>query len=218
MSKLRLPSSDCLNQSVVFFLPLFHCCLACLLAPWRSNSQDILHRANFTESKLAFVRPLGTHIRHHGDEQHAQPNNPHKEASPPIPSSAPTASSRRPSANRSALPSLTDLCRRLEAATSRLEDIATSVATFDQTGSPASGSGLAIASPPAAVAPSSQALTAAAPATPSPPPKGPELPVEVEGFDKLISGELATFIKLSDSLDPLLGQQASLAGGLPLGF
>jgi adenylyl cyclase-associated protein len=122
------------------------------------------------------------------------------------------ATPRRPSANRSAVSSLTDLFHRLEAATSRLEDIATSVATFDQTGSPASGSGLAIASPPPAPTPASQALTAAAPATPSPPPKAqPELPVEVEGFDKLVNGELATFIKLSDALDPLLGQQASLA-------
>jgi adenylyl cyclase-associated protein len=117
------------------------------------------------------------------------------------------AASRRPSTNRVAAPSLTDLFRRLEAATSRLEDIATSVAPFDQVGgSPASG--LAITSPPEeGASPQPGALVVAAQA-PSAPPK-PELPAEVEGFDKLVTGELAAFIKLSDALDPLLGKQAS---------
>jgi hypothetical protein len=59
-------------------------------------------------------------------------------------------------------------------------------------------------------------VVASATAAPGAPPK-PELPVEVDGFDKLTGGELATFIKLSDALDPLLGQQASLAVLVPRG-
>jgi adenylyl cyclase-associated protein len=113
------------------------------------------------------------------------------------------ASPLRPS-NQPLVPSLTELLCRLEAATSRLEDIATSVATFDDhTGSPGSGAQRAIAAPP------SGPLAIAA--APSPPPKPVEvLPPEVKDFDKMMSEDLAPFVKLSDALDPLIGQQASL--------
>jgi adenylyl cyclase-associated protein len=121
------------------------------------------------------------------------------------------ACSRCPATNR-AVPSLIDLFLRLEAATSRLEDIATSVATFDQSGSPASHSTNAIVSPARDAAGSSPQPDVAA--APTPPPKAEAVPVEVEGFDKLMSGELDAFIKLSDALDPLLGQQASLRNPL----
>jgi adenylyl cyclase-associated protein len=100
--------------------------------------------------------------------------------------------------------------RRLEAATSRLEDIATSVATFDQTGSPGSISTNAIATPSRdAAGPSQPGPSASGAPTTSPPAKAEPLPLEVQEFDKLMEGELSKFVKLSEALDPLLGLQAS---------
>jgi adenylyl cyclase-associated protein len=101
-------------------------------------------------------------------------------------------------------PSLTHLLRRLEAATSRLEDIATSVAHFEQpVPTSASNSSLHVNGTPT---PSSQLTPTASKATP-PSIKAEDVPAEIEDFDKLISGDLAAFVKLS-ATESLLEEQA----------
>ncbi|RDW92052.1 adenylyl cyclase-associated protein [Coleophoma crateriformis] len=96
---------------------------------------------------------------------------------------------------------LTALINRLEAATSRLEDIASS----------------AIDSPQANGAPASTALSATAPAptpsTPAPPaaPKAApiELPEQVEEFDAFISTSVKKYMDLSKGLGGAIAEQAS---------
>jgi adenylyl cyclase-associated protein len=101
-------------------------------------------------------------------------------------------------------PSLTHLLRRLEAATSRLEDIATSVAHFEHpVPTPASDSSLHVNGTPT---PPSQ-LTPTPSKTVPPSTKAEDLPEEIEDFDKLISGDLAAFVKLS-TMESLLEEQA----------
>jgi hypothetical protein len=131
--------------------------------------------------------------------------------------------SRRTSAitvSNTLAPSLTTLLHRLEAATSRLEDIATSVNTFDTpTGEPvATVNGVPAPSshahsPPVPVQTPS-AVTSRAITSPASTPTAPaeDLPIEIEEFDKLINGGLAKFIEISGKLDPLLGEQVSLLG------
>jgi adenylyl cyclase-associated protein len=133
--------------------------------------------------------------------------------------------SRRTSAitvSNTLAPSLTTLLHRLEAATSRLEDIATSVNTFDTpTGEPvATVNGVPAPSshahsPPVPVQTPS-AVTSRSIPSPASTPAAPaeDLPTEIEEFDKLINGELAKFIESSGKLDSLLGEQVSLLGGL----
>jgi len=98
--------------------------------------------------------------------------------------------------------SLTTLLRRLEAATLRLEDIATSVilpsespTTAATPASPPNGAPTPVIIPPTP--------------TPKPSPKAEYVPKEVQDFGAIISGDVATYIKLSN-LDPLLAQQAQL--------
>jgi len=100
--------------------------------------------------------------------------------------------------------SLTHLLRRLEAATNRLEDIATSVITTD---SPAAT--------PSVIVPNNQFNGVSTPViipptpSPQPTPKFEYVPKELQDFDAIISGELAAYIKLS-TLGPLLAEQAAL--------
>jgi adenylyl cyclase-associated protein len=102
-------------------------------------------------------------------------------------------------------PSLTLLLRRLEAATSRLEDIASSVTALETPVGLSSTSSSQINGTPT---PSAR-TTASKAATPSVKAvdKVEDLPTEIEEFDKIINGDLAAFVKNSQA-DPLLTEQA----------
>ncbi|GAA5878714.1 hypothetical protein JCM1840_000212 [Sporobolomyces johnsonii] len=94
--------------------------------------------------------------------------------------------------------SLQSLLRRLEAATSRLEDIALTQAT---------AGGMQHLSGAAPVA------TPAAPAGSAPPPPAPvvvedKLPPQVQAFDELIEGALTVYINLSKELGGLIAEQS----------
>lgn len=109
---------------------------------------------------------------------------------------------------------LTRLMRRLEAATSRLEDIASS--SFDGSTTPASKAGGEAAATNGV--PSGTAVgvlttqdTTATSSAPAAPPKE-ELPQSVEDFDTLINGDLKAYHELSKapSIDKLLGEQVNV--------
>jgi adenylyl cyclase-associated protein len=120
---------------------------------------------------------------------------------------------------------LTRLVRRLEAATSRLEDIAssalegapaaiaaatTATSTTSTNGVPSTPSGVAVAGTA-----TSQAATptpsVTAPPTPAPAAAQPkeELPQSIEDFDALVNGDLKAYHELSKapSIGGLLGEQ-----------
>jgi adenylyl cyclase-associated protein len=108
-------------------------------------------------------------------------------------------------------PSIADLIRRLEAATSRLEDIASS--SFDPSATPVPLINGSVPSPiPAgpAGAPGSKAVeSSATPAASTPPPPKPaDLPEVIKDYDELTEGDLVKFVSLSEALDPLLADQA----------
>lgn len=100
--------------------------------------------------------------------------------------------------------SLTSLLHRLEAATSRLEDIASSTGVaLDSNG----------AAPGAAAPPGSRQVAGAAtsaPAStvqvPSPSPGG-ELPSTVRDFDQLLQGDLQSWVSSSESIGPVISEQ-----------
>ncbi|GAA6063287.1 hypothetical protein JCM10212_004669 [Sporobolomyces blumeae] len=111
--------------------------------------------------------------------------------------------------------SLSSLLRRLEAATSRLEDIAMTQATaggMHQLNSGASAvQGAALGAAGGAAASSS----GAPPAPPPPPPPAPEAATadtpaapQVQAFEDLISGPLTKYINLSKELGGLIAEQA----------
>jgi hypothetical protein len=122
------------------------------------------------------------------------------------------AGSRRQSnihINAAFAPSLTTMLLRLEAATSRLEDIATTVDTptpaLNGTPEPST---LAHSSPAPQTSNNTPRASTVTVIPPPPPAKDDEqLPSVVEDFDKLLKEELASFITKSGSLDPLLGEQ-----------
>jgi adenylyl cyclase-associated protein len=95
---------------------------------------------------------------------------------------------------------LTSYLLRLEAAASRFEDIASSIVPQGNSPQPAAITGASAA--------------AAAPKSGSQPsinlPKTDILPPEIEDYDTLINGDLATFVKLSQVLDPLLAEQVGV--------
>lgn len=94
---------------------------------------------------------------------------------------------------------LTTLVYRLEAATSRLEDIAS--ATIE----PPKSNG---ASPSASAAPAAAPLPPPIPAMAEPvKPKAEPLPESVEDFDSFINGSVKKFVTLSDELGGSLAQQ-----------
>jgi adenylyl cyclase-associated protein len=105
-------------------------------------------------------------------------------------------------------PSLTYLLRRLEAATSRLEDIASSVPGLDPNNAATSTSHLngtpilSVHSTPSVTPTPAVNVQAASPAPPE------DLPKEIEDFDKIINGELASFMKVSE-MDPALVELAT---------
>ncbi|OAQ86548.1 adenylyl cyclase-associated protein [Purpureocillium lilacinum] len=95
---------------------------------------------------------------------------------------------------------LTTLIKRLEAATSRLEDIATTTELPKDV--PALALGQSVVSPP----------DASAVSTPPLPPKQPPaepVPESVEEFDTLLASSVDTYVKLSNELGGIVAQQAS---------
>lgn len=104
---------------------------------------------------------------------------------------------------------LTSILRRLEAATSRLEDIATSAAPFDPQ------SATSIAASPAAASTQSALPEAASTAkdgssTPHAATPAPvQLPPTVSAMDELIDTEGNAFLEASKGIDPLVEQQAA---------
>lgn len=106
---------------------------------------------------------------------------------------------------------LSSLLRRLEAATSRLEDIASSAQSTDalpNAGVAAAGSkGPASASAPQlpTISPQTSTQTVRAP----PEPEAEPLPVTIRDMDALIESEVAAFMASSKGIDKLVEEQAA---------
>ncbi|GAA6037098.1 hypothetical protein JCM8097_008731 [Rhodosporidiobolus ruineniae] len=102
--------------------------------------------------------------------------------------------------------SLGSLLRRLEAATSRLEDIALTQATAG--GLHHHLSGASAVQGAAVPAPAGAAGGAAGQAPPPPPKEDADVPLKVKAFDELIEGPLTTYTNLSKELGGLIAEQA----------
>ena len=104
-------------------------------------------------------------------------------------------------------PTLTNLAKRLEAATSRLEDIASSVPSIGDSGTSPSPNGVSASIRDAASA------VASAPAVPSPAAPVPvvdETPDVVKRYDSLIDNEVADFVDRSKAISPVLAAQVRI--------
>lgn len=105
---------------------------------------------------------------------------------------------------------LTILIHRLEAATSRLEDIATSAASFDGPQS----NGLAVPSgglSSSASAPELPGLNKSVPTAPATP-NAPSAPAQVADLDEVMEQDVTKFINASKELDPTISEQAAAIG------
>jgi adenylyl cyclase-associated protein len=120
------------------------------------------------------------------------------------------ASSPRPaSPNSNQNNPLTAIIRRLEAATSRLEDIASSSTTFEALDNGKIAQGNA----PRASAPNLPGTAVAgSPAIEAPKPTAPELPPAIKEMDELIEGEVKKFVEASKGIDPLVEGQVGCIG------
>ena len=117
-----------------------------------------------------------------------------KYASSPRPSS-PSSNQNNP---------LTAIIRRLEAATSRLEDIASSSTTFEALDNGKIAQGNA----PRASAPNLPGTAVSGPpAIEAPKPAAPELPPAIKEMDELIEGEVKKFVEASKGIYPLVEGQ-----------
>jgi adenylyl cyclase-associated protein len=102
---------------------------------------------------------------------------------------------------------LTRFIRRLEAATSRLEDIASSAQTFEQPhGGPSDGSSLTVPSPgqmglqsPSIASPGVSQSQLAEPS-----------PQSINDFDTLLRGDLQAYRDLSNALGGVVAEQVGL--------
>lgn len=104
---------------------------------------------------------------------------------------------------------LTAIIRRLEAATSRLEDIASSSTTFEALDNGKIAQGNA----PRASAPNLPGTAVAgSPAIEAPKPAAPELPPAIKDMDELIEGEVKKFVEASKGIDPLVEGQVGSVG------
>jgi adenylyl cyclase-associated protein len=101
---------------------------------------------------------------------------------------------------------LTWIYPRLEAATSRLEDIATSV---DGSSPLPNGAPAAVAAAGAGAAAGAAATTSAAP--PPPPTPAEPLPRSIEDFDKVIEEDVNAFVTASNKIGGLVEEQARLS-------
>ncbi|THV85184.1 hypothetical protein D6D17_00615 [Aureobasidium pullulans] len=105
---------------------------------------------------------------------------------------------------------LTTLIKRLEAATSRLEDIATSSASFDQPRNTVADVG-ATHLPASSSAPELPGIAkdgANAPPAASPAPQQPSLPKPIQDMDSLINEHVAKFLDSASGLDKNIETQA----------
>ncbi|EAW07557.1 adenylate cyclase-binding protein [Aspergillus clavatus NRRL 1] len=102
-------------------------------------------------------------------------------------------------ASGSHMHNLTTLIKRLEAATSRLEDMAMSL---DDPHTPPKHIGAAATPEPVASIPPKQA-----PAPPAPP-AAPSLPPQIEDFDALINGDVRSLVELGDKIGGLVAEQS----------
>lgn len=102
---------------------------------------------------------------------------------------------------------LTKLLSRLEAATSRLEDIASSAATFEQPGAAAANGTASAAAGSSGPTPTT---SLAQPKSETKEVKQPEedLPQSIEDFDTLLNGDLKTWSDLSGSIGGVVNEQA----------
>lgn len=96
---------------------------------------------------------------------------------------------------------LTFILHRLEAATSRLEDMASAIAEPPKTNgtSPAEASNAA----PVVVA----AATSKSPSPPAPKPIAEPLPQIIEDFDSFIADSVQKYVKLSDEIGGVVAEQ-----------
>ena len=95
---------------------------------------------------------------------------------------------------------LTSIISRLEAATSRLEDMASATVEIPRTNG---------AAPPPTVPLPPAPIAAAVAALPTPPPE--VLPESVEEFDAFINGTLKKFVNLSDEIGGSVAEQVCTA-------
>ena len=97
---------------------------------------------------------------------------------------------------------LTAIINRLEAATSRLEDMASATVEPPKTNG--------AAPPPATPLPPVPVAAAAPPEPPKPLPE--DLPESVEEFDGFLTGPLKKFVNLSDELGGPVAEQVGILG------
>lgn len=102
---------------------------------------------------------------------------------------------------------LTAIIRRLEAATSRLEDIASSSTSFESL----ENGKIAQANAPRASAPNLPGTVVGhSPATEEPEPTAPELPPAIKEMDELIENDVKNFVEASRGIDPLVESQVGV--------
>ncbi|KAK3045441.1 hypothetical protein LTS18_013813, partial [Coniosporium uncinatum] len=106
---------------------------------------------------------------------------------------------------------LTTLIKRLEAATSRLEDIASSAQTLgEQQGAAPQANGASttdVASTTSAPAAAAVGAASTPKAVSSATPDEPELPQSIVDFDALINGDLKQFTNLSEQIGGIVAEQ-----------
>lgn len=108
---------------------------------------------------------------------------------------------------------LTQLVRRLEAATSRLEDIASSATSFDQSlanGPPPGVGGIAASQSKTSSMPDLAAASRQQPVAPPPAPQQAALPAAVADMDTLMNGDLKKFVTAGEGLDKQISEQVLL--------
>ena len=96
-------------------------------------------------------------------------------------------------------PALTRLVDRLEAATSRLEDMAQPIS---HPAGALNGTGLSSKGTPSGMGATAGAVAATSPQTPT-----ELLPASIEGFDELINGPVSKFVNLSEELGGAVAEQ-----------
>jgi adenylyl cyclase-associated protein len=96
---------------------------------------------------------------------------------------------------------LTTMVRRLEAATSRLEDIASSTYPNGEPGASNASNGAQSPGPAAK-------LASATPPAPAPQPPTPSLPPAIEAYDEIVNGELKAWLELSGMLGEVIEDQS----------
>lgn len=113
--------------------------------------------------------------------------------------------SPRPSTPQNPNNPLTAIIRRLEAATSRLEDIASSSTSFETL----ENGKVQQSNAPRASAPNLPGTlpTGSTPAIEAPTPSAPELPPAIKEMDELIEGDVKNFVEASKGIDPLVEGQ-----------